>query len=55
MDFFRSGSGPPFLVVDGILNSSDSTHIKLNYTRNLKDTAPAQPVLNASLLVRITH
>jgi Domain of unknown function (DUF4249) len=41
-----------FLVVDGFLNGSpDSTHIRLTYTRNLSDTAPAVPALNASLIV----
>jgi Domain of unknown function (DUF4249) len=45
-------NNPGFLVVDGFLNSSpDSTHIKLTYTRNLADTAPAVPALNASLVV----
>ena len=39
-------------MVDGFLNSSpDSTYIKLKYTRNLRDTAPAIPALNATLLV----
>jgi len=45
-------NNPRLLVVDGFLNSSpDSTSIKLTYTRNLSDTAPAVPVLNATLLV----
>jgi len=45
-------NNPGFLVVDGFLNSSpDSTYIKLTYTRNLADTAPAVPALNASLVV----
>jgi hypothetical protein len=43
---------PGLLVVDGFLNSSpDSTYIKLTYTRNLRDTAPAIPALNANLIV----
>ena len=43
---------PRLLVVDGFLNSSpDSIHIKLTYTRNLRDTAPAVPALNATLMV----
>jgi hypothetical protein len=45
-------NNPRLLVVDGFLNSSpDSTYIKLSYTRNLRDTAPAVPVLNATLMV----
>jgi hypothetical protein len=45
-------NNPRLLVVDGFLNSSpDSTYIKLTYTRNLRDTAPAVPALNATLLV----
>ena len=45
-------NNPRLLVVDGFLNSSpDSTYIKLTYTRNLRDTAPSVPALNATLLV----
>ncbi len=45
-------NNPHLLVVDGFLNSSpDSTYIKLSYTRNLRDTAPAVPALNATLMV----
>src|ERR1700676_2273971 len=45
-------NNPNFLVVDGFLKgATDSTYIKLTYTRNLKDTAPAVPALNATLLV----
>jgi len=45
-------NNPLLLVVDRFLNSSpDSTHIKLVYTRNLGDTAPLVPALNATLLV----
>jgi hypothetical protein len=45
-------NNPRLLVVDGFLNSSpDSTFIKLTYTRNIRDTAPAVPALNAILIV----
>jgi hypothetical protein len=45
-------NNPRLLVVDGFLNSSpDSTYIKLSCTRNLRDTAPAVPALNATLMV----
>ena len=44
-------NNPDFLVVDGFLNAApDSTYIKLTHTRNLVDTAPGVPELNASLL-----
>src|SRR5450631_4049722 len=43
---------PHYLVVDGFLNTSpDSTFIKLSYTRNINDTAPGLPELNATILV----
>ncbi len=43
---------PYFLVVDGMLTGApDSTYIKLTHTRNLQDTAPGVPELNATLLV----
>jgi len=45
-------NNPRLLVVDGFLNSTpDSTYIKLSYTRNLRDTAPSVPALNATLMV----
>jgi hypothetical protein len=45
-------NNPDFLVVDGFLNAApDSTYIKLTHTRNLADTAPGVPELNATLLV----
>jgi hypothetical protein len=45
-------NNPDFLVVDGFLNTApDSTYIKLTHTRNLADTAPGMPELNASLVV----
>jgi Domain of unknown function (DUF4249) len=45
-------NNPGFLVVDGFLNNSpDSTYITLTRTRNLRDTAPASPELNSTVLV----
>ena len=46
-------NNPDYLVVDGILNGvPDSTYIKLTHTRNLRDTAPGSPELNAIVMVQ---
>ena len=43
---------PHYLVVEGRLTSApDSTYVTLTYTRSMSDSAPAQPALNARLVV----
>jgi hypothetical protein len=45
-------NNPRLPVVDGFLNNNpDSRYIKLTFTRNLWDTAPAVAALNATLMV----
>jgi len=44
-------SNTNYLVVDGFLNAGDSTTITLSRTRNLGDSVPASPELNAQVSV----